>query len=82
MTRQHTAVFGWVVAVLVAALFCALGGWQLQRMQQKEALLAQLPPSRDAALSLAQALVPLCTWGTENMAEVTRVFAQRAAARG
>lgn len=56
MTRQHTAVFGWVVAVLVAALFCALGGWQLQRMQQKEALLAQLPPSRGAALSLAQAV--------------------------
>ena len=30
-------------------------------------------------LSLAKALVPLCTWGTENMAEVTRVFAQREA---
>lgn len=55
MTRQHTAIFGWAMAVLVAALFCALGGWQLQRMHQKEALLAQLPPSRDAALSLAQA---------------------------
>ena len=25
----------------------------------------------------AQALVPLCTWGTENLAEVTRVFARR-----
>lgn len=56
MTRQHTAIFGWAMAVLVAALFCALGAWQLQRMHQKEALLAQLPPSRDAALSLAQAV--------------------------
>jgi DNA-binding HxlR family transcriptional regulator len=33
-------------------------------------------------LSLAKALVPLCTWGTENMAEVTRVFAQREAWNG
>ncbi|WP_313276408.1 SURF1 family cytochrome oxidase biogenesis protein, partial [Stenotrophomonas sp.] len=55
MTRQHTAVFGWVLAVLVAALFCTLGGWQLQRKHEKEALVAQLPPSRDAALRLAQA---------------------------
>ncbi len=55
MTRQHTAILGWLVAVLVAVVFCALGGWQLQRMHEKEALLAQLPPSRDAALSLPQA---------------------------
>ena len=27
--------------------------------------------------SLAEALVPLCTWGTENLEEVTRVFARR-----
>lgn len=44
----------------------------------------EVPPRVDYSLtglgvSLAQALVPLCTWGTENMAEVTRVFAQRAA---
>src|SRR3954451_6031864 len=31
--------------------------------------------------SLAQALVPLCTWGTKNVAEVSRVFAQRGAGR-
>ena len=55
MTRQHTTIFGWLVAVLVAVVFCALGAWQLQRMHQKEALLAQLPPSRDTALSLGQA---------------------------
>lgn len=55
MTRQHTAIFGWAMAVLVAALFCALGTWQLQRMHQKEALLAQLPPTRAPAVSLSQA---------------------------
>ena len=42
----------------------------------------EVPPRVDYSLtplgrSLAQALVPLCIWGTENMAEVTRVFAQR-----
>lgn len=44
----------------------------------------EVPPRVDYGLtplgrSLAQALVPLCSWGTENMAEVTRVFAQREA---
>ena len=44
----------------------------------------EVPPRVDYALtplghSLAQALVPLCAWGTDNMAEVTRVFAQREA---
>lgn len=43
----------------------------------------EIPPRVDYSLtplglSLAQALVPLCTWGTENMAEVTRVFTRRA----
>jgi len=42
----------------------------------------EIPPRVDYSLtplgrSLAQALVPLCSWGTDNMAEVTRVFAQR-----
>ncbi|WP_375286526.1 winged helix-turn-helix transcriptional regulator [Sphingomonas sp.] len=42
----------------------------------------EVPPRVDYALTplgrtLADALVPLCTWGTENMAEVTRIFAQR-----
>ena len=46
----------------------------------------EVPPRVDYALtplgeSLAQALVPLCTWGTDNLAEVTRVFAQRAGRR-
>jgi DNA-binding HxlR family transcriptional regulator len=30
--------------------------------------------------SLADAIVPLCAWGTENMAEVERIFAGRDAA--
>jgi len=44
----------------------------------------EVPPRVDYGLtplgrSLAEALVPLCSWGTENIAEVTRVFAQREA---
>jgi DNA-binding HxlR family transcriptional regulator len=42
----------------------------------------EIPPRVDYSLtplgrSLAEALVPLCTWGVENMAEVTRLYAQR-----
>ena len=42
----------------------------------------EVPPRVDYSLtplgrSLAEALVPLCSWGTEHMAEVSRVFAQR-----
>lgn len=44
----------------------------------------EIPPRVDYSLTsigvgLAQALVPLCTWGTENMDAVQQVFAQRAA---
>jgi len=47
----------------------------------------EVPPRVDYGLtslgrSLAEALVPLCSWGTENLAEVTRVFAQREALNG
>lgn len=46
----------------------------------------EVPPRVDYSLtplghSLAEALVPLCTWGAENVAEVSRVFAQRGAGR-
>lgn len=46
----------------------------------------EVPPRVDYSLtplgrSLAEALVPLCSWGTDNMAEVTRVFAERGALR-
>jgi DNA-binding HxlR family transcriptional regulator len=51
----------------------------LRRTDYKE-----VPPRVDYSLtplgrSLAEALAPLCTWGAENMAEVTRVLAQREA---
>ncbi|MCJ8143083.1 helix-turn-helix transcriptional regulator [Ancylobacter sp. A5.8] len=46
----------------------------------------EVPPRVDYSLtplgrSLAEALVPLCNWGTENLAEVTRVFAERESLR-
>ncbi len=56
MTRQHTGLFGWLLALGVAAAFGALGFWQLQRMHEKQALLAQAPPDRAAAMPLSQAL--------------------------
>ncbi|WP_314951995.1 helix-turn-helix domain-containing protein [Bradyrhizobium cosmicum] len=42
----------------------------------------EVPPRVDYSLtplghSLAQALVPLCAWGEEHVAEVSRVFAER-----
>ena len=44
----------------------------------------EVPPRVDYSLtplgrSLAAALVPLCSWGEENLAEVSRVFARREA---
>jgi DNA-binding HxlR family transcriptional regulator len=44
----------------------------------------EVPPRVDYSLtplgrSLAEALEPLCTWGSDNMAEVQRIFAERAA---
>ncbi|MCH1909438.1 SURF1 family protein [Stenotrophomonas sp. Y6] len=56
MTRQHTGLLGWLLALAVAALFSALGAWQLQRMHDKQALLAQVPPERSHGLALAQAM--------------------------
>lgn len=47
----------------------------------------EIPPRVDYSLtplgrSLAQALVPLCVWGGENLEEVARVFARREARQG
>ena len=47
----------------------------------------EVPPRVDYSLtplgrSLSEALVPLCNWGTANMAEVSQLFAQRAPALG
>ena len=44
----------------------------------------EVPPRVDYTLtplghSLAEALTPLCNWGSENMATVTQIFAERAA---
>jgi DNA-binding HxlR family transcriptional regulator len=43
----------------------------------------EVPPRVDYSLtplgrSLAEALTPLCNWGSENMAEVARIFTERA----
>jgi len=42
----------------------------------------EVPPRVDYSLtplgrSLAEAIVPLCTWGSENAAEMARIFAKR-----
>ncbi|MEV4780330.1 winged helix-turn-helix transcriptional regulator [Burkholderia sp. LMU1-1-1.1] len=42
----------------------------------------EVPPRVDYSLtplgrSLAEAIVPLCTWGTEHMAEMASIFARR-----
>ncbi len=43
MNRQAaTPWIGWIVALVLIALGCALGTWQLQRMHQKEAMLASV----------------------------------------
>lgn len=37
-----TALFGWMVAIALVAVGCALGSWQLRRMHQKESMLAEV----------------------------------------
>jgi cytochrome oxidase assembly protein ShyY1 len=39
VTVRRTAVFGWMLALLVVALFTWLGYWQLDRMHEKRAML-------------------------------------------
>jgi len=56
MMRQHTRLIGWLMALLAMAGFIALGLWQLQRMQAKQALLDAQGPAVAQALPLAQAL--------------------------
>lgn len=48
MSRARTLAIGWTAALLAMTAFAALGGWQLARMQQKRAMLA------DAARVLAR----------------------------
>ena len=40
MSRGRTLAIGWTLALLGSALFARLGAWQLDRMHQKEAMLA------------------------------------------
>ena len=40
--RQATPYIGWGVALLLIALGCSLGSWQLRRMHEKEAMLASV----------------------------------------
>lgn len=56
MTRQHTAFFGWILAIVAATGFMGLGSWQLQRMHQKQHLLAQLPSASAGTVTLAEAM--------------------------
>lgn len=60
---------------------------QLKELEADRVLLRtdykEVPPRVDYTLtqlgeSLAQALEPLCTWGTENMVEMQKIFAERA----
>jgi len=62
MTRQHTHLGGWLLALLVAGAFAWLGHWQLDRMHEKQALLAEAsqvrahPRALDAALERRERL--------------------------
>lgn len=57
MMRQHTRLLGWSAAGVAIVVFCLLGHWQLQRMGQKQALLAaQQAASAQPAMPLARAL--------------------------
>ncbi|WHS62569.1 helix-turn-helix domain-containing protein [Pseudomonas sp. G2-4] len=63
--------------VLIQALKDLEADHVLARTDYKE-----VPPRVDytltpLGLSLAEAIVPLCTWGTEHMAEMAGIFAKR-----
>lgn len=57
MMRRHTRSLGWVLALVAMTVFCLLGYWQLQRMQQKQALLqAQAVAAAQPPTTLSRAL--------------------------
>jgi cytochrome oxidase assembly protein ShyY1 len=57
MMRRHTRLLGWVLALVAMTVFCLLGCWQLQRMQQKQALLqAQAMAAAQPSTTLSRAL--------------------------
>lgn len=57
MSRRNTRLLGWTLALLAIGLFTALGCWQLDRKQQKQAMLgaAEQVLSQRKALPLASA---------------------------
>jgi DNA-binding HxlR family transcriptional regulator len=68
---------GVIAAVLIQQLKDLEADCVLARTDYKE-----VPPRVDYALtplgrSLAEAIVPLCTWGTENARELASIFAKR-----
>ena len=70
-------VHGVSAKVLIQQLKELEAGRVLVRTDYKE-----VPPRVDYALTplgrgLADAIVPLCTWGTENMAEMASIFGER-----
>ncbi|KAB7768074.1 SURF1 family protein [Xanthomonas maliensis] len=56
MTRKHTLLLGWCLALGLSAVFVALGQWQLQRMHAKQQLLERAAHVRETTMSLAAAL--------------------------
>ena len=57
MMRRHTRLLGWVLALVAMTVFCLLGYWQLQRMQQKQTLLqAQAMAAAQPSTTLSRAL--------------------------
>lgn len=56
MTRQHTALIGWIAACVLATAFCMLGVWQLQRMHAKQQTLVQAGQARMHRMALPAAL--------------------------
>jgi DNA-binding HxlR family transcriptional regulator len=68
--------------VLIQALKDLEADHVLVRTDYKE-----VPPRVDYSLtplgnSLAEAIAPLCTWGTEHMAEMAKIFAERSISPG
>ncbi|MGY0613082.1 MULTISPECIES: SURF1 family protein [unclassified Luteimonas] len=63
MSRNATLSFGWALALLAIAGFCALGQWQLGRQHQKQAML-------DAVAATVAARAPLALSAAADPARV------------
>ncbi len=69
MTPRATMLSAAIAAVLGIVVLCGLGAWQLQRLQWKEALLA------DIAGKLARPAIPFTSVPPGNAADFTKVTA-------